>query len=116
MTTPVAKTLRPLPKRVSVSPVIKRARAKNLSSHPRMPNAQSSTRLLLQQITITPTMKELMPPTKDNTQAVYWREYPPESPSVSFIYSEWLLNHPGMRSTVEPLSVELVRNLDHRFD
>ena len=46
---------------------------------------------------------------------VSWMDYPPEPPSTSSVYSDWLLNvpNPASRGSYENLLVEICRNLDY---
>ena len=48
---------------------------------------------------------------------VPWMDYPPEPPSTSSVYSDWLLNvlNPASRASYENLSVDICRNLDYRL-
>ena len=51
------------------------------------------------------------------SETVSWMDYPPEPPSASSVYSDWLLNvpNPVSRSSYEHLSIEIIRRLDYRL-
>mgnify|MGYP000020220812 CR=1 FL=1 len=55
-------------------------------------------------------------PTPNNVE-VQWGSsqltYPPAPPSASSIFSEWLLNHPGIHD--HRLTLEVIRQLDYRL-
>ena len=75
--------------------------------------------------------KEMKSPTRDSvtrnvetkmttnglSETVSWMDYPPEPPSASSVYSDWLLNvpNPVSRSSYEHLSIEIIRRLDYRL-
>ena len=55
-------------------------------------------------------------PTPNNVEVQWWSSqlfYPPAPPSASSIFSDWLLNHPGIHDP--PLTLEVIRQLDYRL-
>jgi len=44
-----------------------------------------------------------------------YQYYPPAPSSTSSIYSEWLLNFPGLRTDIPPLPLDVIQNLDYRL-
>ena len=55
-------------------------------------------------------------PTPNNVEVQWWSSqlsYPPAPPSASSIFSDWLLNHPGIHDP--PPTLELIRQLDYRL-
>ena len=59
-------------------------------------------------------------PTPNNVEVQSWSSqlsYPPAPPSASSIFSDWLLNHPGIQPGIHdpPLTLEVIRQLDYRL-
>ena len=55
-------------------------------------------------------------PTPNNVEVQWWSSrlsYPPAPPSASSMFSDWLLNHPGIHDP--PLPLEVIRQLDYRL-
>jgi len=104
MTTPVARRLRPLPSRVSLSPLVESISVKS------KPTSQM-TKGKQKRISV---MKET---TNRDTTVMTWDDYPPAPPSNSSIASDWLLNHPSICATgpIEGETIELFRRLDYRL-
>ena len=102
-TTPVARRLRPLPSRVSLSPLVESISVKS------KPTSQMKGKQ--KRISV---MKET---TKRDTTVMTWDDYPPAPPSNSSIASDWLLNHPSICATgpIEGETIELFRHLDYRL-
>ena len=103
MTTPVARILRPLPSRVSLSPLVESISVKS------KPTSQIKGKQ--KRISV---MKET---TNRDTTVMTWDDYPPAPPSNSSIASDWLLNHPSICATgpIEGETIELFRRLDYRL-
>ena len=103
MTTPVARRLRPLPSRVSLSPLVESISVKS------KPTSQMKGKQ--KRISV---MKET---TKRDTTVMTWDDYPPAPPSNSSIASDWLLNHPSICASgpIEGETIELFRRLDYRL-
>ena len=103
MTTPVARRLRPLPSRVSLSPLVESISVKS------KPTSQIKGKQ--KRISV---MKET---TKRDTTVMTWDDYPPAPPSNSSIASDWLLNHPSICASgpIEGETIELFRRLDYRL-
>ena len=103
MTTPVARRLRPLPSRVSLSPLVESISVKS------KPTSQMKGKQ--KRISV---MKET---TNRDTTVMTWDDYPPAPPSNSSIASDWLLNHPSICASgpIEGETIELFRRLDYRL-
>ena len=103
MTTPVARGLRPLPSRVSLSPLVGSTSTKS----------KPTSQMKGQQKTIS-VIKET---TKRDSNVLTWDDYPPEPPSNSSIASDWLINHPSIFATepIEGETIELFHRLDYRL-
>ena len=103
MTTPVARRLRPLPSRVSLSPLVESISVKS------KPTSQIKGKQ--KRISV---MKET---TNQDTTVMTWDDYPPAPPSNSSIASDWLLNHPSICASgpIEGETIELFRRLDYRL-
>ena len=142
MTTPVAKRLRALSSRVMVSTTTKLSNPVLPRSKPlKAPKLISHVKTTTHPSVITHIGKEVLkngepapnepssPPrvhvsnvarvvtTPGEATRVSWMDYPPEPPSTSSVYSDWLLNvpNPASRASYENLLVEICRNLDYRL-
>ena len=142
ITTPVAKRLRALSSRVRVSPKTKLANPVSTLSKPLNGQKRNShVKTTTHPTVITHVGKEVLKngepgPTEASSTPripgsnvarvvttpreatrVSWMDYPPEPPSTSSVYSDWLLNvpNPASRASYENLSVEICRNLDYRL-
>ena len=144
MTTTVAKRLRALPSRVTGRPTTKQPNTVLQLSKPlRAPKGTSHGKTTTQtsRHVIAHIGKKVLkkgepapnnnssPPrahvsnigrvmtTNGEVTHVSWMDYPPEPPSTSSVYSDWLLNvlNPTSRGFYENLSAEICRNLDYRL-
>ena len=145
MITPVAKRLRPLRSRVTISPATKKTTQNKKPFKPFKPSKHicndktpSPTSEVVSYNVGKKEMKDgetatnkTSSPTRDSVthnvgtnmttngliEKVSWIDYPPEPPSASSVYSDWLLNvpNPGSRSSYEHLSIEFIRRLDYHL-
>ena len=142
MTTPVAKRLRALPSRVLFRPKTKleipvSSLPKPLTGQKRNSHVEKTTHPTVITHVGTEVWKNgdprsteaSSPPripgsnvarvvvTAGEATRLSWIDYPPEPPSTSSVYSDWLLNvpNPASRASYENLSVEICRNLDYRL-
>jgi len=136
MTTPIAKRLRPRRGIVSGSPsskspnlkktnlnvpketIIHRPNKADDEAHHPSPTAifaecedkhPSPSNITVQEATE-------VQPTPNNVEVQWWSSqlsYPPAPPSASSIFSDWLLNHPGIHDP--PLPLEVIRQLNYRL-
>ena len=127
MTSPIAKRLRPLLRRISVTLVDKRSSTETKSKPKRKANKVQITNM-----PSSPIRGHAVTPVQTNAQnkgcttgnshgqvatvPSQYQYYHPAPPSTtSSICSEWLLIFPGLRTDIPPLPADVIRNLDYRL-